>query len=337
MDKYFICLANSYKHGNRCLAGIEVTLNGDGNYSVIRNRNGDPKWIRPISKFTDAGAIPTTQAKDIKLFDIVVATQVEHCPQGAQQENYFYDSLSVVGNEQKVSLDAIRSFLDTSHSLVFGNRGAAVHPDTYESLDYSILLIHPENVQFYLLDRSDQEKKPRPKVRFSINGDSRILDLPITDPVFRHVVEDSLERANSFDDYYFAISLGVQFDDGYYYKLVASVIPISFNSSSDKGVYQSMRNPSGFISYDLFSQGLSISEIAKRRGLTEGTICTHLLPYIENGLIDIATLIPHDTIHRVKQFYESHPKENSLKYYYEGLGGDVHYNELKMILASFKK
>lgn len=24
MDKTFICLANSYKHGNRCIAGIEI-------------------------------------------------------------------------------------------------------------------------------------------------------------------------------------------------------------------------------------------------------------------------------------------------------------------------
>ena len=26
MDKYILCLANSYKHGGRCIAGVEIKL-----------------------------------------------------------------------------------------------------------------------------------------------------------------------------------------------------------------------------------------------------------------------------------------------------------------------
>lgn len=40
MDKYFICLANSYKHGGRCIAGIEVQVTSGG-YNVVKE-NGRP-------------------------------------------------------------------------------------------------------------------------------------------------------------------------------------------------------------------------------------------------------------------------------------------------------
>lgn len=42
-----LCLANSYKHGGRCIAGIEVTLDNKG-YSIVRDVNGVPKWVRPV-------------------------------------------------------------------------------------------------------------------------------------------------------------------------------------------------------------------------------------------------------------------------------------------------
>ena len=33
MDKLILCLANSYKHGGRCIAGIEVSLQ-EGRISI---------------------------------------------------------------------------------------------------------------------------------------------------------------------------------------------------------------------------------------------------------------------------------------------------------------
>ena len=70
MDKYFICLANSYKHGGRCVAGIEVLWDGEKS-KVVRDQSGAAKWIRPVSKETTTGEIPTHQASHINVLDVV--------------------------------------------------------------------------------------------------------------------------------------------------------------------------------------------------------------------------------------------------------------------------
>ena len=48
MDKLILCLANSYKHGGRCIAGIEVSLQ-EGQLSINKSSYGIPIWIRPVS------------------------------------------------------------------------------------------------------------------------------------------------------------------------------------------------------------------------------------------------------------------------------------------------
>ena len=41
MDKFILCLANSYKHGGRCIAGVEVELK-DGVLSIVKSHYGVP-------------------------------------------------------------------------------------------------------------------------------------------------------------------------------------------------------------------------------------------------------------------------------------------------------
>ena len=56
MDKHFICLANSYKRGGRCIAGIEVSIDND-QWAVRCHSDGSPRWIRPIDRNTEYGEI----------------------------------------------------------------------------------------------------------------------------------------------------------------------------------------------------------------------------------------------------------------------------------------
>lgn len=58
MDKHFICLANSYKRGGRCVAGVEVTIDREEQWKVVKNEDGSPKWIRPIDSNTEYGEVP---------------------------------------------------------------------------------------------------------------------------------------------------------------------------------------------------------------------------------------------------------------------------------------
>lgn len=221
MNKYFICLANSYKHGNRCIAGIEVDYDPKANScEIVTNRYGNPKWFRPISKDIDGGAIPNNEAEDIKLFDLVEAENVFECPSEAQVENFFYSAIRVVSHIS-VDIQAMKPFCDCNRKTIFGNKGVAVKSDNIERIGYSIIMIEPKTVKFYLKDRKDLNKIPQPRAIFCYNDIE--YDFPITDPDFRHKVEENIEESNSYSTYFLTLSLGVE-DNGWHSKLVAAVI-----------------------------------------------------------------------------------------------------------------
>lgn len=45
MDTYFICLANSYKRGGRCIAGVEIDIDSNNHWKVKRNADGSPSML----------------------------------------------------------------------------------------------------------------------------------------------------------------------------------------------------------------------------------------------------------------------------------------------------
>lgn len=73
-----ICLANSYKHHERCLAGISLETK---------------QWIRPISAL-NGGAIPINdqniQAETIELLDVVEVPISQNSRSGHEVENFHY-------------------------------------------------------------------------------------------------------------------------------------------------------------------------------------------------------------------------------------------------------
>ena len=214
MDKYFLCLANSYKHDNRCLAGVEVSAEG----KLLTNEWKHVNWFRPINRYTDAGAIPNEEASGIELFDIVKVNNIVPCPDGAQQENYYYDSLEKIGHVAPNEM-LLKKISYTNRKVLFGNPQQSISHEYYERLDYSILMIEAKNVQCYLKDRIN--KQPQPRICFEYKQHK--YDLPVTDPDFRHVIERDLVQANSADHYFLTLSLSAECE-GWHFKLVAGVI-----------------------------------------------------------------------------------------------------------------
>ena len=338
MDKTFICLANSYKHGNRCIAGVEIELYPQRNsYSVKRDANGNPIWFRPINRQAEAGAIPNSETQGISVLDIVKAYQVEPCPEGAQKENYYYRRLEKVS---RVSRNAqnLDGLTDNTHNTLFGNRGAAVPPNRFEDLDYSVLLIKCSTAEFYQKDRSEWEKEPQPRGRVIFNGTE--YDLPVTDPFFRQVIQNDIEKANSYADYYLTLSLGVEHDE-WHSKLIACVITIAGASQTDvpppqhnAGNRMPPRDDSQRISFNLFQQGLSIEQIAESRGLVPSTVGTHLTRFVESGELDVRRLVPDEKIRRIAYYKRTHPDEDKLKPYFDAFNGEITYTEIKWVLAA---
>ena len=223
--RYFVCLANSYKHGGRCIAGVEINGLNDFRPKLVNN---SPVWIRPIHGQTDGGSIPNEIALNICVFDIVCVDNPVPHPEGAQQENVYFDSLTVVGH---ISFDACllnKYVTNLRGGGLFGNRGRAVVPEEFAALSYSICLIKPSAVSFYLLQRDSYLKPPQPRIKFSFR---RIAyDLPVTDPLFSEIIKSDLQFANRQRPYYLTLSLGLKHDN-YHSKLAAGILsPIADSS-----------------------------------------------------------------------------------------------------------
>lgn len=163
MNKYFLCLANSYKYGNRCLAGVEVEKNGD-EYEIKTDNWGHPIWFRPVNRWTESGEIPNHESDEIDLFDVVLATDIESCPDGAQVENYYYDELQFIESVEPKD-DFYTTLSNTNRIVILGNQYASISDEQYYRMDYSILLIEAEDVLCYLKER--EQKQPQPRIKFS--------------------------------------------------------------------------------------------------------------------------------------------------------------------------
>lgn len=228
MDKYFICLANSYKHKGRCIGGIELIMENGVPKRIAHGKFGKrilPVWVRPICHDTDA--IPNNEALLVSPLDIIKLVEVTECPTNAQYENCYYSAMEVVGRYDDGSkLQDLLSRISNFYNKywLFGNKGKAVHPDKYAELDHSLILIKPTNARFKLEPRPGSDVL-RLRVEFQLQdfkNEITTYDLPVTDPVFCHTFQDDLAQANSYGDYYFTVSLGVE-HDGWHSKLVAQV------------------------------------------------------------------------------------------------------------------
>lgn len=210
----FVCLANSFKEGGRCIAGIELNRN-----NVPKKVDGVPKWIRPICE-TEHGEVPTHLVSCINILDIVeidVTGQPEE--KDYQSENVFFDedSIGVIGSLESSQIEE----LCDDRNLIFGNRGKAVSSEAIDSLTYSLMLIKVD--VFEITQKTYDDKPNRPQTRLVFTYHNHEYDLPITDPVFLHKYQFNANCVEQDSALFVTVSLGVEWK-GWYYKLVAGVI-----------------------------------------------------------------------------------------------------------------
>lgn len=221
MDKLILCLANSYKHGGRCIAGIEVSLQ-EGQLSINKSSYGIPIWIRPVSNRA-AGEVPLSDAIGIKVLSVVKIVNACYAGSGSHSEDYYYAKLQLL-DTLNPSDEFLKKYTDTWHNCIFGNKGRALTPDAFQNGDYSLMLIRTEGSEIYL----DTRYTPKPRIKFNYNGNE--YDFPITDPEYlnRLRLDDSLYRSG-YGVLYIVASLGV-IHDGWHSKLAATIIIPSVNN-----------------------------------------------------------------------------------------------------------
>lgn len=213
MKTTFVCLANSYKEGGRCIAGIEIQ---NGTPSTVNNK---PKWIRPVCK-TEHGKVPENLVSHIKILDIVELNTTENTPDGFQSENILFDtnSIKVIG---KFPLANIPMLCDSSVNVIFGNKGKAISEDCIGSLTYSLMMISTNDFESYEKIYEDNESKPQARLKFKYNFNE--YDLPITDPIFLNLYKTNKNILIDKTVLYIVLSVGV-IHKSWYYKLVAGII-----------------------------------------------------------------------------------------------------------------
>ncbi|MBD0365627.1 MAG: hypothetical protein M3342_08680 [Bacteroidota bacterium] len=212
MPTRFVCLANSFKEGGRCLAGIELDQQ---NKPVMMN--GRPKWIRPICN-TPHCEVPTHLVAHLRMLDIIEIEVTGNPNTDYQCENALFRESSIrrIGKFEKENLKA----LCENPFTIFNNRGNAVSRDAIKSLNHSLLLIHTDH--FAIAERTYEDtKKKQTRLVFTHRGNQ--YNFPITDPVFLRFYQADPEFMEGINQLFLCLSLGVAWQD-WYYKLVAGII-----------------------------------------------------------------------------------------------------------------
>lgn len=88
------------------------------------------------------------------------------------------------------------------------------------------------------------------------------------------------------------------------------------------------------VSYSMFLQGMTIEEIAKARELVTGTIAGHLEHYVRSGAIRVNDLIRQEKVNIIAQYLQQHADAKSITLIKAGLGDDVSYADIRLVMAS---
>ena len=227
MDKYFICLANSYKRNGRCIAGVEVTISHDNHWKIVRNDDGSPHWIRPIDQRTEYGEILEGEARYIPLLSVVKLSEVEPCPHESHSEDVNYMQMTAIGMIHN-NPDVLKLFSDNVHHEIFYTTDLAISPETFTKGNYSLMMVHPESIQ---LQEDPTKNRARYRMLFSYHGTN--YDFSITDPAFYEKIAKQPDMTTSLTDAYLTLSIGLVYE-GRHHKLIAGlIIPIKTNDNDD--------------------------------------------------------------------------------------------------------
>lgn len=84
------------------------------------------------------------------------------------------------------------------------------------------------------------------------------------------------------------------------------------------------------VTFDMFIQGNTITEISEKRGLKVGTIETHIGKLIEQGKIDIHQILDDDYLEVLVPYFEEHIND-TLKDVFEHFDSKYSYGELRIV------
>jgi putative nucleic acid modification protein with dual OB domain len=201
-----VCLANSYKEGGRCIAGIDIDTS---------------EWVRPVSNQA-GGTLPTDDVSSISILDVVEVSLGGDAPdEGCQPENRL-----VCGKWKKISKMEPKDLLDycEDNRVILHNFEKSIPIEYFRTLPRerwkSLQLVHQTNITFeYKVWPERREYKTCLRL-----NDGKPLYLSITDPNIRCRLDNNEKISKNC---IITVSLATPWEkDNKCYKVVAGVIEL---------------------------------------------------------------------------------------------------------------
>jgi hypothetical protein len=217
-----LCLANSYKHDHRCVAGIDLATK---------------RWVRLVGRKI-AGCLTVEQTRyqdgtEAALLDVIEAEIGESCGSNSHPEDVF----TAEGRWRRVCrFDEPRDrlFLENFVSMrpvLFADYGDRIHVDKFADVraSHSLELVQPDDLWWWIREKNG---KRRNRALFRLNYGSRPrYDLAVTDPQWLNLL--NFLPAGIYPHSFFfkekpivtflTVSLSEPFEN-FHYKLVAGVV-----------------------------------------------------------------------------------------------------------------
>lgn len=219
-----ICLANSYKHSRRCLAGLRADGGG---------------WVRPVSG-REHGELDSQQYQypdrsEPKVLDVIRVGLSKPRPLPHQPENWLIDGSRwkpVQRPACKNCYAAVMARAVSRDPLLLGCTGSGVPEEQFRSQPgrESLVLVQPEDIRWR---REPDGRTARNPARVIIHFHQVEYDLPLTDPEYRRALAMLAPGSHSPVELgippgrklLLTISLSEPFS-GFCYKLVAAIVVI---------------------------------------------------------------------------------------------------------------
>jgi hypothetical protein len=213
-SKKIICLANSKKLGNRCVAGID----SEGNWIRFVNAGGDALDRRDISN--ELGKQPRV----LETWDVMVKSQE---PLYFQPENWVIDARYYWERSNDEIYPDLDDFCqDTDYIFVnTSDRLLATYLEQ-NPIKSSLMLIFVDSITF---QKTWSNNHIQVRAKFWYNNN--LYNLAVTDTEWENLFKDRTGDYWDFGDYFFdggyylTVGLGTEYQ-GYHYKLVVAVIPL---------------------------------------------------------------------------------------------------------------
>ncbi len=222
--KRIVCLANSRKEGDRCIAGMELL-----------ERGGRGGWVRPVSDREDEAVNERERqyedGSEPAILDVINVPVREARPKGYQQENWLLDPVHRWRKVRRVAPQALEHLVDPAGPLwVAGHhtnhgRNDRLPLERAGSLHSSLRLIRIGKLKLDVFAPGIEygDFKRRIKGRFRLAGEE--YGLWVTDPVYEQTYLNRPNDSYQLGDCFLTVSLGEPYQ-GFAYKLIAAIIEL---------------------------------------------------------------------------------------------------------------